>query len=76
VPKAEVSVSPVVAQPTRALIAAPQTIDNAVTAIASRLAEVDAVLETVPALKAERKRLRRMLAAAAPKHAHGAKAHQ
>lgn len=43
-----------------------RTVDDAVTTLEVRLAEVDAFLETVPALKAEQKRLRRMLAAARP----------
>jgi hypothetical protein len=47
----------------RPAAASADTVESAVSAIVTRLIEVDSVLATVPSLKAERSRLRRMLAA-------------
>jgi hypothetical protein len=65
-----VSVPAVVAPtPGRSAPIAVDTVDAAVAAIVTRLAEVDAALDAVPALKAEQKKLRRMLAASQAKPA-------
>lgn len=54
-------------EPARVAPPSTYTVDAAVAALITRLAEVDNVLATVPSLKAERSKLRRMLAASQAK---------